>query len=194
MWASIEGYKFPYRISDEGVAQKLHNGEWVSLSPRLHNGHTNVTLRTKDGGRTTVPLARLVADAFMGGYKPGMCIIHKNGSKLDCSVYNLKLGTFSDCGKIGGKFTCKTVLKLDEDWNVVEIYRSAAEAARKNFFEKSAISMHCRGKRAKAATDGYYYRYEDEFYRNKPWSKKTVAKEMGGYENVQKKKQCPSLP
>lgn len=160
MWVNIEGYKFPYRVSDEGVAQKLHKGEWISLRPRIHGGHADVTLRKRDGGRTTVSLARLVADAFMKDYKPGMCLIHKNGSKLDCSVYNLKLGTFSDCGKIGGKATGKAVLKLDKDWNVVEIYRSAAEAAKKNFFDKSAISQQCRGKRVKAATDGYYYRYE----------------------------------
>lgn len=163
MWIDIPGYKWPYRINEEGQVEKqLPDGTWVKLKPYLSGrNRVCVKMRTADDRKVDMPLVWLMADAFMQGRRPGYGIVHKNGSKYDCGLNNLRYATLAECGKMSSANRRRPVLKLDRSGHVVAIYKSAAEAAAKNFLSKTAIWNRCVGKvKDPYALDGYNYRYE----------------------------------
>ena len=90
-WVAIIGYRWPYRINREGCVQKqLEDGSWYTLKAYMVGGRSRavVKMRSKDNRKIEVPLVWLMADAFMGGRRPGYGIVHRNGAKLDCSLGN----------------------------------------------------------------------------------------------------------
>ncbi|MGN9098495.1 hypothetical protein [Flintibacter porci] len=120
-----------------------------------------VKMRTADNRKVEVPLVRLMADAFMGGRRPGFGIVHKNGAKLDCSLRNLKFLSPEECGRLSCRARRRPVEKVDMEGNVVEIYASAREAARKNYISQNSIWARCNGKvKDPFRLDGHDYRYE----------------------------------
>ena len=147
-WKEIEGYKYPYRVSDTGRIQSCYSGKWVDLSPSVHGKRKRleITFVAQDGTKELVPVKYLVADAFMGGRRPGYNIIHKNGMKSDCAVENLAFANKHDTGKMYGAIgRRKAVLKLDRSGNLLAVYHSAKEAAKKNFMYEGQVKRHCRG-------------------------------------------------
>ena len=163
MWVDIPGYRWPYRINDEGTVEKqLPNGTWEKLNPYLSGrNRACVKMRTAENKKVDVPVVWLMADAFMQGRIPGTCIVHKNGSKLDCSLSNLQYMTRAQCGKLSGPNRRRAVLKVDKSGEVVAIYRSVTEAANKNYLSKTAVWHRCIGKvKNPYDLDGYTYKYE----------------------------------
>lgn len=162
MWVNIIGYRWPYRINEDGVVQKLYGGEWRSLTPFLSTTRARVSMYRADGTRVCMPVVWLMADAFMGGRKPGMCIVHKNGAKLDNRLVNLAFETKREaCLRSAGNRRV-SVEMIDREGNVVAIYRSLAEAAKKNYISRNSVSARCL-KQVKDPFDliGYSFRYED---------------------------------
>lgn len=163
MWVDIPGYRWPYRINDEGTVEKqLPNGTWVKLNPYLAGrSRVCVKMRTAENKQVDMPVVWLMADAFMKGRIPGMCIVHKNGSKFDCSLRNLQYMTYVQCGKLSGSNRRRPVLKLDKSGEVVAIYKSVTEAANKNYLSRTAVWHRCAGKvKNPYDLDGYDYKYE----------------------------------
>lgn len=160
-WVSIEGYRWPYRVDEAGTVEKFYKGKWSKLTPFIHGRRAVVKMRTTDNRKVDVPLVWLVADAFMGGRKPGLAIVHKNGAKLDCSVGNLKFVSHKTCGLLSCGNRRKAVEKIDRDGNVLALYRSATEAARANYMVKNAVGQRCRNELADPfALTGFSFRYE----------------------------------
>lgn len=153
-----------YRINEDARIQKFWHGEWVELHPYITGGRQRalVRMRSADNRKIEVPVVWLMADAFMGGRRPGMTITHKDGSKLNCAVWNLQFMTRSECARLGGKSRRRTVLKIAPDGTVVNIYRSAREAAKKEYVSLNVILNRCLNR----VTDpfeftGYSYQYEE---------------------------------
>ena len=147
-WRAIEGYYYPYRISETARVQMFDNGKWIDISAKLHptSRRVEVSLRREDGSRKNASLAHLMADAFMGGCKPGYNIIHKNGMKTDCEIENLAFATKYETGKkYGGTARRKPVLKVDKNGELLSVYPSAAEAGKANFISVCQVKKHCRG-------------------------------------------------
>lgn len=147
-WKAIEGYKYPYRISDTAKVQKFYNGKWVDVATSFHKSTRRVEmyLRKVDGKLVIVPLTLLMANAFLGGRKPGYKIVHKNGMKTDCEVENLAFATPEEIGKKYGHLARrKPVLKLDKAGKLLAVYPSSREAAKDNFMCESQVKKHCRG-------------------------------------------------
>ena len=144
MWKRINGYMWSYRINEEGQVEKYDGSIWVPLTP-YKSGRTRVCvkMRTKDNQKVDVPLVNLMADAFMGGKKPDECIIHKNGSKFDCAIYNLVKVSRRECGKMSSSNRRKAVAKVDKRGKVLAIYPSAREAAEKNHLSQTAVWHRC---------------------------------------------------
>ena len=95
-WAEIPGYKYRYRISREGVIQKqMEDGSWLTLKPGLYHGSERATVQMvhMDGKPRPKGVVMLMADAFMGGRRPGTWIIHRNGLRLDNRLENLEVIT-----------------------------------------------------------------------------------------------------
>lgn len=160
----IEGYKFPYRISEAGIVESFRTGRWVPVAVNAQ-GHRSARVRLMglDGKRITIAVAKLMANAFMGGVPNGYGVFHKNRAKLDNELENLELRPLKSCG---GVTSNKPVLKIDRRGNVVEIYRSAKEAAKKNHMSASAMYERCGGKiKNPFRVDGYAYQYEEQMGR-----------------------------
>lgn len=163
MWREIEGYKFPYRVSDDGKVQKrASTGEWGTITQKLKKDQVCVRLARNGRCPQWVAVSKLVADAFMGGTPSGMTRYHRNRVKWDNSVGNIVFLTRRECGGQVRPGNSRTVLKVDRDGNVVAIYRSTVEAAEKNHISQSAISSRCnREVKDPYRLDGYNYVYED---------------------------------
>ena len=64
-------------------------------------------------------------------------------------------------GKISSANRRKAVMKVDQAGQVVAIYSSGREAAKKNYISQNAIWARCAGKvKDPYRLDGYDYRYE----------------------------------
>jgi hypothetical protein len=158
----LEGYKYAYRVSDEGEVQKqLPNGSWQTLKPYPYSGQYRIQLWMPDGTWKRVQVSKLVADSFMGGTPPGMLRVHKNGMKRDNAAENIEFMRRSKAAKLHRPGNSRPVLKVDRSGEVVDIYRSTAEAARKNHISQAAISKRCLGLiEDPYRLDGYNYIYE----------------------------------
>ena len=159
----IEGYKFPYRISEAGIVESFRTGRWVPVAVNAQ-GHRIAVVRLQGmEKRVSVSVAKLMANAFMGGVPKGYGVFHKNRAKLDNELENLEFRPLNSCG---GYTSSKAVLKIDRQGNVVEIYRSAKVAAKKNHMSVSAMYERCEGKiKDPFRLDGYAYQYEEQMGR-----------------------------
>lgn len=160
-WRPIDGYRWPYRINIDGTVQKFYGGEWVTLTPYLTTTRARVKMRTAENKRVDVPVVWLMADAFMGGRRPGMNIVHKDGCKLNNALWNLKMQTKSECGKRTSGNRRRAVMKVAPDGTVVEIFKSGREAARNEYISQNAIYQRCQHQiKDPYRLNGYTYEYE----------------------------------
>ena len=97
-YKSIEGYKYPYRVSDEGdVERQWPNGKWKKLKPYEFfavEQHTAAGIAIPNHREFCAGLVHQlhgapVADAFLGGTPPGALRVHKNGMQQDNAVENI---------------------------------------------------------------------------------------------------------
>lgn len=159
VWKAIKGYKYPYRISDQGEVQWFRWGRWMPLKITLDN-RANVRLRGLDGIQKKVGIFRLLDECFCDGYarKNGFCIGPKNGVQTECTLENMEYKTQSEIGKRSLSRTMrKTVIRYDRDGNAT-IYRSVQEAAKKNGMTASSLDRRLY----KGVLDPRGYRFEVE--------------------------------
>lgn len=171
-WKLVEGnWKWPYRVSDQGEVQKqLPGGKWMTLKAYPYSGQWRVQMWLADGGWKRVQVSKMVVDAFMGGTPPGMMRVHRNGMLHDNAVENIVFMTRAQSAKTHRPGNSRPVLKVDRDGNVVDIYRSEAEAARVNHISQQAISKRCNGLiEDPYRLDGYNYVFEE---RTRAWKKR----------------------
>lgn len=163
-WKMIDGYRWPYRVSDYGDVQKFYAGKWRTLKPYLYGGWCyKLQLWADETHVKRVPVSQLVADAFLGGTPPGMRRVHKNGMMQDNSVYNIVFMTNADAARRRRPGNSRPVAKIDSDGNVVAFYKSQAEAARKNHISQAAINKRClRLVDDPRRLDGYDYKFAEE--------------------------------
>jgi NUMOD4 motif/HNH endonuclease len=97
-WRPIAGYEERYEISDHGRIKGLYRYDDGVVHGHLikcalnRNGY--LTARLQDGRkRKTVPVHRLVAEAFIGPRPPGMVVRHGLGGRADASLANIGYGT-----------------------------------------------------------------------------------------------------
>lgn len=182
MWKDIDGYKYQYKISDMADIIKFDptKNKWVEIETFRNWNRLYVTLAGLDGRRHSVCVANLMADAFMGGKKPGECVTYKNGSRMDCCLYNLQKMTRSDACKKSRYAKRRSVCKVDRYGNIVEVYSSLAEAAEKNFISYSALQNRLYGKvKDPYRLDGFNYVYEEKMGRRKNVKKRFFSKDAG---------------
>lgn len=175
MWKDIDGYKYQYKISDMAEIIKFDPilQKWAKVNPFLSSWkRLYVSLQGEDGKRHSVCVANLMADAFMGGKNLGECITYKNGSRMDCCLYNLQKMSRGDACKKSRYAKRRSVCKVDKDGNVVEVYSSLREASEKNFISYGAIQNRLYGKiKDPYRIDGFNYVYEEQVGRRKKCQK-----------------------
>lgn len=146
-WRRITGYRFDYRISEKAQIQKWDGTSWVDIKARLgdHGKRLVVNLRFTDGSVKQVTVTHLMANAFMGGLKPGQAVIHKDRSKFDCSLENLQIVTQKQATDMSRRARRRPVVKVDRSGEILAVYSSAEEAAKKEHYCAATIRARCNG-------------------------------------------------
>ena len=169
MWKRIPGSSKEYEASIDGkIRRKIKPGVYNYLKPYIKKRKSKGTTAKHEIVRIDSKeeaVHRIVYRTFRGPIPDGYCVYHKNGLVTKNDVYNLKLITKRELGKITGSSSKrKPVLKISREGNIVECYSSARAAARENNMSYQTIIDRCNekaGKRSVFAPDGYVYVWDD---------------------------------
>lgn len=169
-WKPIPGYDGKYEASFFGHIRRMYKTRPPKILSQYEKkgdrpGSRKLFIKlTKDGeAGKDVNVAQIIYITHVGPIPDGFSVVHKNGSFMDNNVNNLKLLSKKELGsRYGVMSKKKSVVKISEDGEEVEIYYSAREAARKNFMSYQTIIDRCNGKvKKRAAPDGFDYAWED---------------------------------
>lgn len=152
-WRPIPGFGGWYDISRDGEIRswkKSNHGR--RETPRKLKasyskcGAMQLALSDEFGRSLPYKVAHLMAKTWMGGIPDGMYVYHKNGDVRDNTLNNLviapKAKAYKEINKRSAVRHC--VAKVSKDGEIIEVYPSAAEAARKNFLCKQQVLEHCK--------------------------------------------------
>lgn len=146
VWKEIEGYKYRYRIGDEGVIQKYDDKKgWIAIKPYYHRGILYVRLRTTENTQKKVSVFRLIDNLFFNGYakKNGLVMTRISDIKDDFSVGNIYFTTRKELGKKNGCMGTRKAVLMEYKGRET-LYKSVREAARKNGMTTGAIIRRIR--------------------------------------------------
>lgn len=158
IWKDIEGYEGFYQVSNHGRVKSLNyrrSGKEKVMKQYMANaGYYQVNL-WKNGEHKFHRVHRLVAKAFVSGYKEGYVVNHKNELKTDNRSSNLEWVTQRENSMTSSKnqFRGKAVRCIELD----TIYDSTIEAARQTGYDQSNICKCCKDKRK--TCNGYHWEY-----------------------------------
>ena len=119
---------------------------------------------TRDGKSREEIVMQLIAKTFLGVPPLGHVAYHKNGCQYENHIQNISYISKCELGKrTGAKSRRQPVAKIDCNGEVVEVYSSAREAARKNYMSYQTIIDRCNRKcKSTFAPDGYAYAWDDK--------------------------------
>ena len=174
IWREIEGYP-DYRVSNLGRIQSCRKkpGEWRLITPAVtKDGYARVSLRNEVGKGKTLSVHRLVAKAFVPGYRDGLQVNHKDEDTLNNRADNLEWVTQRENNVFGtaierriARGQSKAVCQLDADGKLLAEYpsvKAAAESLGKK--DGKTIVAVCNGKRSTAY--GYQWRWKEQNSNN----------------------------
>lgn len=157
-WRDVIGYEGLYQVSNFGRVRSLNyrkRKEHRLLKPvySKSNGYYDVVL-SKNQKHKHHRVHKLVAMAFVSGYKEGLFVNHKDENKLNNHAENLEWITQSANNAYGTArerqadsihlLLSKPVEKVDEKGKVVESYKSLSAAARAHVLNTSRITTYCK--------------------------------------------------
>jgi len=149
-WRDVVGYDGKYQVSRLGEIRRVYRADLVcDMTPfkrknKITRNRLFVKL-TRNGKGKDEPLLQIVAAAWLGKTPAGKVPYHINGIVTDNRVDNIAFIDRKTLGRITGSMAekRKIVMKIDEAGNVVEIYRSAREAAKANFMSYQTVLDRC---------------------------------------------------
>lgn len=157
-WYDIPGYGGKYQINFYGrIRREFKNGKYKELHPfiKKSNGRRCIKLNCKEQ-----VVMKLMQRTFFGELKDGYVVYHKNGCLTDDALNNIGITTRAELGKLTGRKNhceCK-IVKLDNTGEIIDFYRSAREAGRKNHMSYQTILDRINGRvKGLYAPDGYVY-------------------------------------
>ena len=167
-WRDIPGYDGKYQADMNGNVRRIYgSGKARTMKPypkKMSGSPRLVVKLTKDGKAKEVILLQIMARTFLGVPPADHVPYHRNGCQSDNYIQNIAYISKKELGKRTGKNSRRQpVAKIDASGEIVEVYCSAREAARKNFMSRQTVTDRCNGKCKKAfAPDGYEYAWEDK--------------------------------
>lgn len=166
-WKDVPGYGGKYQIDKEANVRRVYSsGSTRAMHPyhRKMSGSQRLVVKlTKDGKSKEEVLMRLVALTFLGPPPKGYVPYHKNGCQSDNYLNNITYISKRELGRLTGASSRRhPVAKLDSDGEIVEVYSSAREAARRNYMSYQTVMDRCNGKvKGAFAPDGHAYVWDD---------------------------------
>lgn len=169
-WRPIPGYGGKYEASFFGQIRRIYKTKPPKLLSQYEKcgerqGSRNLFVKLTKNGETgkEMNVAQMVYVTHIGAIPTGFVVVHKNGSFVDNCANNLILMSKVELGrKYGIRSKKKSVIKMSGDGEVVGVYYSAREAARKNYMSYQTVIDRCNGAVKKSvAPDGFDYAWED---------------------------------
>lgn len=167
-WKDIPGYDGKYQADMEGNIRRVYqSGKTRLMTPyhkKMSGSQRLVVKMTRDKKTKEEILVQIMAKTFLGNPLPGHVPYHKNGCQEDNYIQNIAYISRRDLGKLTGRNAKRQpVAKMDASGEIVEVYSSARECARKNYMSYQTIIDRCNGKCKSAyAPDGYAYAWDDK--------------------------------
>lgn len=162
VWKYLEGYKFQYRVSDEGIVEKLiGENKWQKIKSRkIISGKNSVQylfrLVLPNGKRTQISAKRLVWTSFNGPVPEGYAVFGKAGGS-DYSLVNLELRKIGET-----KPHRRPVVAYDSNGEIIAAYRCAEDAAKAHFMCVRSVRRRCKGETQNPFKFyDYSFRYDD---------------------------------
>ena len=167
-WRDIPGYGGRYRANRAGDIQRVFpDGRVRDMTPYRKRGRTPrdrlFVKLTADGKAKDVAVLKVMVETWYGSRGRSLVPYHKNGIVSDNRADNIGFASKRELGKMTGHMSGrrKSVFKVAEGGEEVEVYRSAREAARQNHMSYQAVLDRCHGKVKKPfASDGFTYQFE----------------------------------
>lgn len=163
IWKDIAGYDGKYKISNMGnvISTKCWNGKgMIFLKQYLSQKGYRVVFLSKNSKAKAVTVHRLVAQSFIDNPNNYPQVNHINENKEDNRVENLEWCSAKYNMNYGTRKQ-KQIMKTSRPVKCVEtgiIYKSAAEAARKNYpVRQGNITLCCQHKNNTAC--GFHWEY-----------------------------------
>lgn len=160
MWKFIPEYT-DYMISDKGEVKSLkYSKEHILKQTVSNSGYYTVQLSWRSKYKH-YSVHRLVWEAFNGPIPKGMVINHKDENKINNSIDNLELVSYSEnimYGTARKRMVEKRSMKVKQykDNVLITEYPSAAEAGRQTGISQGNISRSCRNG---GNAGGYSWKY-----------------------------------
>lgn len=167
VWKDIPGYDGRYQADKEGNIRRVFPSGKTRMMSQYHKRMTGsqrlVVKLTKDGKSKEETVLNVIARTFLGPIPEGYVPYHKNGCQTENHLNNIAYITRRELGKRTGSASGRrSVVKIDPNGEIVDVYSSAREAARQNYLSRQAVTDRCNGIRKSAfAPDGYAYAWED---------------------------------
>lgn len=167
-WKDIPGYDGKYQADMEGNIRRVYQSGKTRLMTPYHkkmSGSKRLVVKmTRDKKAKEEILVQIMAKTFLGNPLPGHVPYHKNGCQEDNYIQNIAYISRRDLGKLTGRTAKRQpVAKIDVSGEIVEVYSSARECARKNYMSYKTVIDRCNGKCKSAyAPDGYAYAWDDK--------------------------------
>ena len=167
-WKDIPGYDGKYQADTEGNIRRVYpSGKTRLLRPyhkHMSGSQRMIVKLTRDGKSREEIVMQLIAKTFLGVPPPGHVAYHKNGCQYENHIQNISYISKRELGKLTrAKSRRQPVAKIDCNGEVVEVYSSAREAARKNYMSYQTIIDRCNRKcKSTFAPDGYAYAWDDK--------------------------------
>ena len=164
-WRDIQGYDGRYQVDREGNIRRVFpSGKTRLLQPhhkKMAGSQRLIVHLSHNGKQKEVIVMQIVARAFLGPCPKGCVPYHKNGCQSDNYVNNIAYIDRRQLGKMTGAMSRrKPVAKIDQNGEIVDVYSSAREAARKNYMGYQSVIDRCNGKIKRIAPDGYFYKWD----------------------------------
>ena len=183
LWKDIEGYEGIYQVSNMGRVRSLDRivpalnrmtGEVqdyfrrgkVLKQTKVFGGYLAVGFIVRsEGKRENCFVHRLVAKAFVPGYREDLDVNHKDEDKTNNRADNLEWVTRQENINYGTgkwrrhKFNARQVQQLTMDGKPVATFPTIAEAARQTGIDASNIQCCLKGKRGQYQAGGYRWKH-----------------------------------
>ena len=162
-WRAIKGYEGIYEVSSNGrvrAIERFVSGRrgmvrgHIVAAQKQKTGYMRICL-SKDHKKTYFSVHRLVAEAFVSNPNNYPCVNHLDEDRANNKSSNLQWCTYAQnnnygtrCSKISETQRCrgKSFMKIDNNNNIVAIYRTMAEAQELGF-DRSGIWKCLTGKK-----------------------------------------------
>lgn len=164
IWKKINNYQ-DYEISNFGNVRSLKNNSVRILKPsKSSSGYLQVIL-CQDSGTKSHFIHKLVAQEFLENENDYCEVNHKDENKTNNKVenlewctrkYNMNYGTIKTKQS---KIKMKKVAKMNKDNQIIEIYESIKEAAKRNNCIETHIVSCCKNKKHYNTHKGFKWKY-----------------------------------